>query len=120
MQYKRRHARHIQKRLAAERAGRKVTKRTLAAIENNEQWIKHFENLIKQIEMSKQKAADFDARKRLNAVCEYKSQTLYRDPQTGEYYELENGLPHWAQCETVSEWKSEIDAYEAASAELSQ
>lgn len=48
MQYKRRHARHIQKRLAAERAGRKVTKRTLDAIENNERWIEYFENLINQ------------------------------------------------------------------------
>lgn len=48
MQYKRRLARHIQKRIAAERAGRKVTARTLAAIENNREWISHYENLISQ------------------------------------------------------------------------
>ena len=48
MQYKRRLARHIQKRIAAERAGRKVSKRTLTAIENNSRWVRHYENLINQ------------------------------------------------------------------------
>ncbi|NUO01012.1 MAG: hypothetical protein HUU01_10400 [Saprospiraceae bacterium] len=41
--YKKRLARHIQIDLAAQRAGRKTTKRTLDAIENNRQWVAHYE-----------------------------------------------------------------------------
>jgi len=41
--YKKRLARHIQIDLAEQRAGRKTTKRTLDAIENNRHWVAHYE-----------------------------------------------------------------------------
>lgn len=44
--YKKRLGGHIQKKLAAERRGEEVGKRTLAAIENNQRWVEHYIKLI--------------------------------------------------------------------------
>jgi len=45
--YLKRHARHVQKKIAAERSGAAPTKRTLDAIENNRRWIEHYRDLLK-------------------------------------------------------------------------
>lgn len=45
--YQKRHARHYQKKLSAERLGKKVTQRTLNAIENNAQWVRHYQQLLR-------------------------------------------------------------------------
>ena len=47
-QYKKRLGRHEQKRLAQERTGKKVARRTIEAIENNRQWVKHYESLLSE------------------------------------------------------------------------
>ena len=47
--YKKRHARHVQKKIALESKGEPVPQRTLEAIENNEQWVKHFEAKLKAL-----------------------------------------------------------------------
>jgi hypothetical protein len=47
-QYKKRLGRHEQKKLAQERAGKKVSKRTLNAIANNRQWIEYYESLLSE------------------------------------------------------------------------
>jgi hypothetical protein len=44
--YKKRHARYIQKRIAAQRAGRKVTSRILQAEANNGQWVEFYKELL--------------------------------------------------------------------------
>ena len=49
--YKKRLARHIQIKLAAERAGRTVTQRTLDAIANNREWVTHYEALLNGVEV---------------------------------------------------------------------
>ena len=46
--YKKRLGKHEQKKLALERAGKTVSKRTLNAITNNANWVKHYEALIAQ------------------------------------------------------------------------
>jgi len=46
--YKKRLARHIQIKLAAERAGRTVSQRTLNAITNNREWVAHYEALLSE------------------------------------------------------------------------
>jgi hypothetical protein len=45
-QYRKRYARHVQRKLAAERAGKKANQRTLAAIENNAHWVHHYETAL--------------------------------------------------------------------------
>jgi len=49
----------------------------------------------------------------MKAVCTYRGETLYIGPD-GLLYEYEAGHYNWAQCDTVQEWKSEIDAYHEA------
>jgi hypothetical protein len=44
--YKKRQSRHLQIKLANERAGRKTNRRTLEAIENNTTWIKYYETML--------------------------------------------------------------------------
>ena len=51
-QYKKRLGRHEQKRLAQERAGKKVSKRTLDAISNNQEWVRHYESVLEDIAIS--------------------------------------------------------------------
>ena len=46
--YKKRLGRHTQKKLAMERRGETVSKRTLDAIENNQGWVDHYTRLIQQ------------------------------------------------------------------------
>lgn len=48
--YKKRLGSFEQKKLAAERKGQKVSKRTLSAIENNRQWVEHYIQLINEAE----------------------------------------------------------------------
>lgn len=55
--YLKRHARHVQKSLSAQRAGKQPTKRTLDAIENNRRWIDHYQQLLKARERDRRKAA---------------------------------------------------------------
>ncbi|MCB0568007.1 MAG: hypothetical protein KDD01_26855 [Phaeodactylibacter sp.] len=46
--YKKRLGSHTQKKIKLEIAGREVPARTLQAIENNQQWVKHYTDLINQ------------------------------------------------------------------------
>ncbi|MCB0565797.1 MAG: hypothetical protein KDD01_15605, partial [Phaeodactylibacter sp.] len=48
--YKKRLGSHEQKAIKYERKGEQIPKRTLTAIENNEQWVQHYTNLINQAE----------------------------------------------------------------------
>ena len=52
--YKKRHSRFLQKKMDAERRGKSVTQRTLDAIENNANWVAHFERLILEKELESQ------------------------------------------------------------------
>lgn len=52
--YKKRHSRFLQKKMDAERRGKKVTQRTLDAIENNANWVAHYERLILEKELESQ------------------------------------------------------------------
>lgn len=45
-QYQKRLARHTQIKIARDHAGLPVSRRTLAAIENNAKWVDHFQQLI--------------------------------------------------------------------------
>lgn len=46
--YKKRLGSHTQKKLKLERSGKEVPTRTLNAIENNKQWVEHYEQLINE------------------------------------------------------------------------
>jgi hypothetical protein len=46
--YKKRYAKHVQKKLANDRNNKKTNSRTLQAIENNARWIAYYEELIKE------------------------------------------------------------------------
>ncbi len=44
----------------------------------------------------------------MKKVCEYKGKTLYLDPETGEYWEIEEGEKTYCWS-SVEDWKSTID-----------
>jgi hypothetical protein len=48
--YKKRLASHVQKKIKHEKAGKKVPKRTLTAIENNTYWVQEYTKQIQELE----------------------------------------------------------------------
>jgi len=48
--YRKRYWRHLQKKQATERSGKKVNSRTLQAVENNRKWLVHYETALAEIQ----------------------------------------------------------------------
>jgi DNA-binding transcriptional regulator GbsR (MarR family) len=50
--YKKRYAKHVQKKLYNDRNGLETSLRTIKAINNNKQWVEHYQKQLEQLEQS--------------------------------------------------------------------